>query len=241
MTTTRARRIVSRPSRFISPTDGAMTGDSVTAEVTLDGFEIDAVGVGKANEPNKGHLHFSLDGGKFDDPKYSGANGDLAVKLGVDGMYSPSVEPTHHLRGPAEGRAHARGGPGQQRPLGDGSHGLDHVHRRLAMRPAGLALVLAAALGALASGCGGDDDSSLSDSVAVRDFEFSPVDFEAKAGEPVTWENEGEQIHNVKGDGLLLARDEPRRHVRVHVQEERHVRVHVHAASTQMNGTVVVR
>ena len=79
---------------FVSPTDGEMTGDSVTAEVELDGFEIDAVGVGKANEPNKGHLHFSLDGGKYDHPKYSGANGDLAVKLGVDGQYSPSVEPT---------------------------------------------------------------------------------------------------------------------------------------------------
>jgi hypothetical protein len=88
---------------FISPTDGEMTGDSVTAEVELSGFEIDAVGVGKANEPNKGHLHFSLDGGKYDHPKYSGANGDLAVKLGVDGMYSPSVEPTITYEGLPKG------------------------------------------------------------------------------------------------------------------------------------------
>jgi len=68
------------------------------------------------------------------------------------------------------------------------------------MRPAGLAL--AAVLGALASGCGGDDDSP-PDSIAVRDFEFAPVDFEAKAGATVTWENEGEQIHTVKGDGFF--------------------------------------
>ena len=46
------------------------------------------------NEPNKGHVHFSLDGGKYDYPKYSGANGDLAVQLGVDGMYSPATEPS---------------------------------------------------------------------------------------------------------------------------------------------------
>jgi len=78
---------------FVSPTAGEMTADSVTAEVELDGFEIDALNVGKVNEPNKGHVHFSLDGGKFDTPKYSGANGELAVKLGVDGQYSPSTEP----------------------------------------------------------------------------------------------------------------------------------------------------
>ena len=84
----------SKPSvSFVTPSEGDMTGDSVTAEVELKGFEIDAVDVGKAAEPNKGHLHFSLDGGKFDKPKYSGPNGELAVKLGVDGMYSPSTEP----------------------------------------------------------------------------------------------------------------------------------------------------
>jgi hypothetical protein len=79
---------------FVSPTDGETTTGDVTAEVELEGFEIDAAGVGMATEPNKGHLHFSLDGGKFDKPKYSGPNGELAVKLGVDGKYSPSTEPS---------------------------------------------------------------------------------------------------------------------------------------------------
>ena len=69
------------------------------------------------------------------------------------------------------------------------------------MRPAGLAL-LAAALGALASGCGGED-SRPADVVEVRDFDFAPQSFSAKAGEPVEWENTGEQIHNVKGDGFF--------------------------------------
>ena len=94
----------SQPSvTIVSPTDGEMTSDSVTAEVELDGFEIDALNVGKVNEPNKGHLHFSLDGGKFDEPKYSGANGELAVKLGVDGQYSPSVEPSITYEGLPKG------------------------------------------------------------------------------------------------------------------------------------------
>src|SRR5688572_10895629 len=85
----------SQPSvSFVSPTEGEMTAGEVTAEVELEGFEIDATGVGMSNEPNTGHLHFSLDGGKFDKPKYSGANGELAVKLGVDGQYSPATEPT---------------------------------------------------------------------------------------------------------------------------------------------------
>jgi hypothetical protein len=79
---------------FVSPTDGAMEDNEVTAEVELDGFEINSADVGMAAMPNEGHLHFSLDGGKFDKPKYSGANGELAVKLGVDGKYSPSTEPT---------------------------------------------------------------------------------------------------------------------------------------------------
>jgi hypothetical protein len=78
---------------FVSPADGEMTSGSVTAEVELEGFEIDAVNVGKATEKGQGHLHFSLDGGKFDTPKYSGPNGELAVKLGVDGQYSPATEP----------------------------------------------------------------------------------------------------------------------------------------------------
>ena len=72
------------------------------------------------------------------------------------------------------------------------------------MRGTGLA-VAAVAFGLLVSGCGGGDSptSSSSDAVAVRDFEFSPRDHATEAGERVTWENEGEQIHNVKGKGFF--------------------------------------
>ena len=79
---------------FVSPEDGATAGDPVTAEVQLENFEIDPAAVGMGNAEGTGHLHFSLDGGKFDHPKYSGANGELAVQLGTDGQYSPATEPT---------------------------------------------------------------------------------------------------------------------------------------------------
>ena len=88
---------------FVSPTEGEMTGESVTAEVDLEGFQLAADSVGMANTPNQGHLHFSLDGGKFDTPKYSGPNGKLAVQLGVDGQYSPSTEPTITYSGVPKG------------------------------------------------------------------------------------------------------------------------------------------
>ena len=78
---------------FTSPREGETLSGAVKARVSLTGFQIDPQNVGKQPEQGKGHLHFTMDGGKFDKPKYSGANGQLAVKLGVDGKYSPSVAP----------------------------------------------------------------------------------------------------------------------------------------------------
>jgi len=45
-----------------------------------------------------------MDKGKFDFPKYSGANGQLAVKLGVAGTYSPAVKPTITYRNLPKGK-----------------------------------------------------------------------------------------------------------------------------------------
>jgi hypothetical protein len=45
-----------------------------------------------------------MDEGKDDQPQYSGANGQLAVKLGVQGRYSPSVTPTITYRGLPKGK-----------------------------------------------------------------------------------------------------------------------------------------
>lgn len=78
---------------FVSPTANAELSGPVTAKVKIDGFTINADHVGKATVAGEGHVHFQMDGGKYDFPKYSGANGDLAVKLHVDGKYSPAVMP----------------------------------------------------------------------------------------------------------------------------------------------------
>ena len=88
---------------FVEPTDGASVGDPVTAEVELEGFEVNAEAVGMENAEGEGHLHFSMDEGKFDTPKYSGENGKLAVQLGVDGQYSPATEPTITYEGLPKG------------------------------------------------------------------------------------------------------------------------------------------
>jgi hypothetical protein len=79
---------------IITPEDGSSASGAVTVEVALERFALDEAAVGMANQEGKGHLHFSLDGGRFDTPKYSGANGQLAKQLGTDGQYSPAVEPT---------------------------------------------------------------------------------------------------------------------------------------------------
>ena len=80
--------------RFVTPKAGARTGSTVSFRVGLTNFRLDPSDVGKRNKSGRGHLHFQMDGGKFDYPKYSGANGQLAVTLGIAGKYSPSVTPS---------------------------------------------------------------------------------------------------------------------------------------------------
>jgi len=89
---------------FTKPTPREKVGTTVTATVHLTNFKLDPKAVGKAPQPGKGHLHFSMDGGKFDYPKYSGPNGALAKKLGVTGKYSPSVTPTIKYKGLPKGK-----------------------------------------------------------------------------------------------------------------------------------------
>jgi hypothetical protein len=79
---------------FVKPKPNAKVKRKFTAKVKLTNFKIDPKAVGKAPQPGKGHLHFSLDGGKFDFPKYSGPNGKMAKKLGAAGTYSPALKPT---------------------------------------------------------------------------------------------------------------------------------------------------
>ncbi|HKN94940.1 MAG TPA: hypothetical protein VJU60_11455 [Thermoleophilaceae bacterium] len=69
------------------------TGSSFKVSVDLSHFHIAPNMVGMAPMPGVGHLHFMLDGGKFDYPRYAGANGVLGKKLGVAGAYSPALTP----------------------------------------------------------------------------------------------------------------------------------------------------
>ena len=80
--------------RFVTPKDGGKSGSTLHAKVALKNFELSPKTVGQAPRPGQGHLHFKMDDGKFDKPKFSGKNGQLAKKLGVAGKYSPSLTPT---------------------------------------------------------------------------------------------------------------------------------------------------
>jgi hypothetical protein len=78
--------------RFNGPSVVHSNG-SIKATVVLSHFHIAPGLVGKPPVPGMGHLHFMLAGGKFDYPRYSGANGMLGKKLGVAGAYSPALAP----------------------------------------------------------------------------------------------------------------------------------------------------
>jgi hypothetical protein len=77
----------------LTPRAGAGVGSRFTVRVRLGHFKISPSMVGMSPVPGHGHLHFVLDGGRYDHPRYSGANGRMAVQLGVAGQYSPSMVP----------------------------------------------------------------------------------------------------------------------------------------------------
>ena len=90
--------------RFVTPRNGATVGRSVTIRVQLSNFRIAPNAVGQAPRPGEGHLHFRLDEGKFDYPRFSGENGLIGKKLGVNGHYSPALAPTITYRKLPPGR-----------------------------------------------------------------------------------------------------------------------------------------
>ena len=61
------------------------------------------------------------------------------------------------------------------------------------LRPV-LALVAAALV---LAGCGGDDESSGSPAVDMKDLQFVPKDVQMKVGQRVSWRNEDTTDHNV--------------------------------------------
>jgi hypothetical protein len=75
---------------FLKPKDGATVRSTFFVSVDVSGFELSKDAAGKAARQGQGHLHFSLDGGRYDFPKYSGRHGAFAQMLGVEGKFSPS-------------------------------------------------------------------------------------------------------------------------------------------------------
>jgi hypothetical protein len=82
------------------------SGNKVTVTIRTKNFTIDTKDVGKTPKAGKGHEHFAMDKGKYDQPKYSGANGTLAKQLGVNGKYSPSVNNKVTYTGLPKGKHH---------------------------------------------------------------------------------------------------------------------------------------
>ena len=79
--------------KFVTPKNESTVNGAVKATVALTNFQIAPQAVGQAPRPGQGHLHFKMDEGKYDFPKYSGPNGLIAKKLGVTGHYSPALGP----------------------------------------------------------------------------------------------------------------------------------------------------
>ena len=79
---------------FTGPKPNAKVKRKFTVKVKVTNFKLAPKAVGKAPQPGKGHIHFSLDGGKYDFPRYSAPNGKLADKYGTAGKYSEAFKPT---------------------------------------------------------------------------------------------------------------------------------------------------
>jgi plastocyanin len=182
---------------FKSPRMNAKEPSTVTAKVSLTNFTIDKADVGKAPLPGKGHLHFSMDGGKFDTPKYSGPNGRLAVKLGVAGQYSPALAPKITYKHLPKGKHTLVVN------LANNDHSITDRLRTLTAAAAMAAV--AAALCAV--GCGGGGDSSKPQAggkaavVSMEGLRFHPSTLRTRVGTTVVWRNDDRVDHNVTGVG----------------------------------------
>lgn len=89
---------------IVRPKPGDTVDDEVTATVSLRGFRLDSDSFGDLSEPGTGHLHFSLDEGKFDYARYAGKSARLGRTLGVNGKYSEALQPRITYRNLPRGR-----------------------------------------------------------------------------------------------------------------------------------------
>jgi plastocyanin len=224
--------------RFVEPMDGGTTGSDVTAKVELEGFTLDAEDVGGPNRKGQGHLHFSMDGGKYDYAKYSGANGELAKKLGVEGQYSPAVEPTITYKG---------------LPAGEHTLTVDEVnndHTETDVSATTTFTVKGNAASAGDAGAAAKDGGAAKDSGATAgassgvdavDFAFEPEDVTVEPGTTVAWTNNGMTTHTVKGNGFFSEAIDPGADYRYTFDKPGTYKYICTLHPDQMRGTVVVK
>src|SRR3954452_4934717 len=79
---------------LVSPRRGGSLRTPVRVAVRVSGFRLDGKDVGKAPKRGFGHLHFRMDGGKYNRARYSRTGGALATRLGVAGRYSVATSPS---------------------------------------------------------------------------------------------------------------------------------------------------
>jgi hypothetical protein len=89
---------------FVDPKEGATISQPVHVRVLVRGFKLDPAGLDKAPRRGRGELLFRMDGGRFDTPRYAGANGNLAQRLGIAGKFSPALSPEITYRDLPRGR-----------------------------------------------------------------------------------------------------------------------------------------
>lgn len=59
----------------------------------ISGFVLDAGAIGMPAHAGHGHIQLVMDGGKYDQPRFSGHNGRLAAVHRVNGHYSLASRP----------------------------------------------------------------------------------------------------------------------------------------------------
>jgi hypothetical protein len=90
--------------RILVPAADQTLAGSFAAKVAVSGFALTMPTPGARSAVGHGYLEFSLDGGRYDEPRFSGANGRRALALAVNGYYSPAWRPSIEYRRIPAGR-----------------------------------------------------------------------------------------------------------------------------------------
>ena len=115
--------------------------------------------------------------------------------------------------------------------------------RAISLRALLVVGLAALALSVAGPGCGSSKKSSKSTSidVAVADFSFTPNVTDVKVGQAVTWTNNGQTTHNVKGNGFFSNALDPGRRYSFRFSRPGRFPYLCTLHPTLMRGTVVVK